>query len=534
MSGKDESTTQVYFHVRESSNREYMRDRIHLRKGVIPMKQMKCRILIGYLAIAIIASLIAIPAGVDASTGTQAPTIEYLEDIIEMVKDRYGGAITDDELIEGALRGIFDTMDPYTGYYDNQQAESFLDSIGGTYQGIGVSLENAGGYVMIIDVFEASPAEMAGILPGDIILSVNGADVAGKTVEAVRSLIVGDEGTLVKLGISRVGRAQILVFEMKRQTIKINPVKYYIRDGIGYLKISSFNANVEEFVNRALDEFDSNLVKKVILDLRGNPGGDVGQAISCARKFIPAGLIARLDFKSDHYSDIVYYSYLDKQKYELAVLVNDMSASASEIVAGAVQDRRCGTLIGTTTFGKAKVQNMVALLTPEAKARYMAQYGIDAVDAYDLLYEGIVPLDEEILGWVKMTTGYYYTPNGRMIDNIGLHPDIIVNGPGPVNDVMITSLHNLSITSKPGLNAESVDVYYAENILKAAGYDVDEPDYKLDGKTFKAIARFQKDRGLYPYGVLDFSTQRAMNDKIYELTVEYDLQYMKAMEMLLK
>jgi len=160
-----------------------------------------------------------------------------------------------------------------------------------------------------------------------------------------------------------------------------------------------------------LKQMDKNNIKKIILDLRDNPGGDVGQAVSIARKFVKKGLITKLDFKSESQKDEEYYSYLEELKYKLVVLVNENSASASEILAGAIQDTGSGILVGTTTFGKGKVQNLYPILTPEAVEKYRKTF----VNGYDLLEKhGIYPSDEEIIGWVKITTGEYYTPGGKI------------------------------------------------------------------------------------------------------------------------
>lgn len=459
--------------------------------------------------------------------------IEYLKSVIDMIKEKHKGEITDKQLVEGALKGMFDTMDPYTTYFTPEQAEVFLNDMKATYEGIGIMMTKSDEYIVVTKVFPLSPAEKAGLLQGDKIASVNGESIIGEPAEKASSLIKGEAGTSVTLGIIRSGYSEVLKFDVVRDEIKISPVTYEIKGDIGYIKIDVFNSNTDEFFTKALKEMGSNNIKKIILDLRNNPGGEVKQAVEVAKNFVPEGLITKLDFQSEEDKDIEYYSHLKEQKYKLAVLVNEVTASASEILAGAIQDTGVGTLIGTRTFGKAKVQSLVPLLSPEAYKKYKDRLGEDVVNAYDLLLEHkIMPLKSEVIGWSKITTGVYTTPKGRMIDGTGLEPDIYVENSDEAGNVDIHSIQKLTKTSKPGLNDEGIDIYNAEKILKLLGYDVDTPDMKMDKKTFDAVWKFRVDCKLYPGGVLDFTTQQALNDKLDELILKIDKQYVKALEIL--
>jgi len=458
---------------------------------------------------------------------------EYLTSVINMISNKYRGEIDGKKLMEGALKGMLSTLDAYTTYFDSEETDEFYNDMEGSFEGIGVTLEKRSEYVVVIKVFSASPAEKAGIIPGDRIISVNGKSIVGASVEEATSLIKGKAGTKVDLEILRGEKNEVLKFKVYREKIEISPVEYEIKNGICYLKIESFNANTDKYVTRALEEADKENVTKIILDLRNNPGGEVGQAVAVAGKFVPKGLITKLDFKSEDIMDLEYVSELEEQKYKVAVLVNGLSASASEIVAGAIQDTGTGVLIGTKTFGKAKVQSIIPILTPEASRKYETKLGVRVVDGYDLMVKyGIFPQDDEIMGTMKITTGVYSTPKGKMIDEVGLTPDIIVDDPELVNGIDINSLQKLSVTWKPDLNDNGIDIYYAEKILKALGYDVDTPDTFLDEKTYQAISKFRTDKKLYPGGVLDFTTQKALNAEIENLILKYDRQYAKAVEVL--
>lgn len=463
----------------------------------------------------------------------QEMDLEYLQSIIDMIKEKYKDAVTDEQLIEGAINGMFDTMDKYTDFYNKEEAETFFTNIDGSYVGIGVRITSDDKNIIVVEVFEDSPADKAEIITGDIILSADGQSLEGKTSEEAANIIKGKAGTKVTIEIQRVGEKSPLKIDVERREVKINPVSYKINGDIGYIKLDSFNANSSSNIKKALEEMDKNNIKKLVVDIRDNPGGEVTQVVKIAENFVPEGLITKLDFKSEKAKDEEYYSKNKALKYKLVVLVNESSASASEILAGAVQDTESGILVGTKTYGKGKVQNLYPVLSPAAYKKYEDKLGVKIVDGYDLMNNyGIYPPDSDIIGWTKITTGEYYTPKGRMIDGTGLQPDYIIENTYVQNDVDLRDIKKLSQKVKPGLNDKSLDVLYAERILKFCGYSIDEPDMLLDEQSFKAIYQFQKDSGLYPYGVLDFTTQQALNNKLEQLISQHDKQLAKAYELL--
>lgn len=465
---------------------------------------------------------------------SSSATSDYLQSIIDMVKDQYNGDVSDKELVEGALKGIFSSMDPYTEYFTIEDANSFVSTIEGIYEGVGVLISIVNEQFIITKVFPDSPAESAGLLAGDKIINIDGVDIAGLTIEEISNRIKGEIGSKVNIAISRIGKEKALNIEVTRGQISVSPISYEVINNIGYIKIEIFNSNTSKYLTQALKDMDKRKISKIVLDLRNNPGGELIQAVETARNFVPNGVITKVDYKSESEDDTIYYSYLPTKKYTISVLVNGLSASASEIVAGAIQDTKSGILIGEKTFGKAKVQSMIPILTPQAFAKYKTQVGEKLVNAYDLYVKyHVMPLDEEILGYSKITTGEYRTPNGRMIDNKGLIPDIIIPATEPVNGIYPSSVQKLMKVAKYGLNSEGVDIYNAEMILTLCGYNIDEPDYLLDEKTFNVIAEFQRQNGLYPYGVLDFTTQQLLNDTLLKKTLEIDKQLAKAISVLI-
>lgn len=456
----------------------------------------------------------------------------YLGGVLELIRNQYKGDVSEEELIYGAVRGMLGSLDAYTTYYDNEETDTFIESINGTFGGIGVSMIISGDYITILEVYPDTPAEKAGLLQGDKIVEADGVNLVKADTDKATSVIRGEVGTKVSLGILREGSDIVKKIDVAREIIRINPVTYEIRGEIGYIKLDSFNENTDEFMTKALKEMDDNNITKLVFDLRDNPGGEVNQAVQVARKFVPKGLITRLDYHSLRYDDINYYSYLDNPKYKLAVLVNGMSASASEIVAGAIQDTGAGKLVGTKTYGKAKFQSLIPLLSLDAFTKY-AQQGIYTVNANELqAFYGIILKEGEIAGYTKMSLGVYYTPNGRMIDGAGLTPDVLEEDPQPVNGVYIDAIRKLTGTVLMKLNSEGIDVYYAEMILKAMGYKIAVPDNLLDADSVAALKSYQKKSDLYADGILGDKTRASLNNDLLKLIYKYDNQYSAAVDLL--
>lgn len=456
----------------------------------------------------------------------------YLQSAMNMLKEKYNGAISDEKLIEGALKGIFGTMDAYTNYFTVDEVGSFFNKLNGSYEGIGVLFEKEGDYVVVTKVFAASPAEAAGVVPGDKLVEIMGVSVLGVSPEEVLSKIKGPEGTKVKVGFIR--GTQKIDIEMITKKISISPVTYEIKGDIGYIKLDSFSEDSNLYVTKALAEMDEMNIKKLILDLRDNGGGYVDQVVYIAQNFVPMGLITKLDYKSEKSKDVEYFSYLNEIKYKLAVLVNGESASASEILGGAIQDRAAGTLIGTKTFGKAKVQRIVQLLKAEVFKKLSKTLGTSIVDTSTLESYGIKLRQNEIGGYTRITVGTYTTPNGRMIDLQGLTPDIVVADPEISRNTDVKKIMKLNKKTVLKQGQEGLDVLNAEKILTLSGYSLDAPDFKFDDKTSAALKKFQKDNRLTSNGQLDLNTQQILNDYLENIILNTDKQYAKAIEILNK
>ncbi|MCF6464773.1 S41 family peptidase [Clostridium sp. Cult2] len=346
----------------------------------------------------LILSILLTPA---LSTAESSYDLDYFLYIKDMIQDNYFYEPTEEELMEGAIKGLFQALDKNSEYYTKEEFQSLFEDVTGDFVGIGVYITEEKGSIKITNPIKGSPAHRAGLKPGDKLISVDGQDIKGKSLDEVTTLIKGKAGTSVRIGISREGRK--IYMNIRRAEIKTNPIEYQIlEDGIGYIKISQFNQNTYENLLPVLKRLDKEKISSIIVDLRGNPGGILGEVVETLNLFIPEGPIVHIKYGKD--AEQTYYSTLKKPKYKLAVLVNGNSASASEIFAGAVQDTKVGTIIGVPTYGKGTVQQIIPL-----------------------------PLGDVM----KLTIAEYLTPNRRNINGKGIQPDIIVKNKNRTKDIQL-------------------------------------------------------------------------------------------------
>jgi carboxyl-terminal processing protease len=310
----------------------------------------------------------------------------------------YKQPLDDEALMRGAIRGMLDALDdPYTAYMDPDQFEQMGISLGGNYEGIGAWVNISGDYLSIISPMPGSPAEKAGLKPGDIVIAVDGEDMTGIDGEVVLSHILGQAGTKVVLTIQRGDEPEPFDVEITRAKISVPSVTgSMIEDeNIAYIQLLNFGEKTASDLQKTYRDLKSNKPDGLILDLRNNGGGYVDSAVDVVSQFIGPGRVVTFEeFGSGERSSEKTHSGGVALDIPLVVLVNEGSASASEIVAGAIQDYDRGLLVGTTTFGKGKVQN-------------------------------IIPLSGEE-GALRITVANWLTPDGRLIDSTGLEPDVVV------------------------------------------------------------------------------------------------------------
>jgi len=316
--------------------------------------------------------------------------LEYVRNDIEK---NYYEETDRNKLFEGALKGMVESLgDPYSYYLTEEEMEDFNLATSGTYQGIGVSIERSeDNKIMIFQVFKNSPAMEAGLLAGDKIIKVDGNEVSWDNYEqAVAMMKTGEPGSTVDITILRDGEQKL--YTVRRDIVEIPDLEYKMLDkDIGYIWLYSFDSNASKNFEEAIEDLKKQGMKGLVLDLRGNGGGLLEVCRDIADILLPEGLVVYSEDRNGNRTE--YKSGASALNIPLAVLVNGYSASASEVLAGAIQDYGVGTIIGTTTFGKGVVQTM----------RY-----------YD---DG---------SGLKLTTYKYFTPKGRDIHGKGIEPDIKV------------------------------------------------------------------------------------------------------------
>lgn len=349
-------------------------------------------------------------AAARASEVLQAPAVQRTarDDVdltvfweaMDLLRSHFYGEVPDDAAVMyGAIRGVVaSTNDPHTSFVDPAQAQLLEQDLRGEFDGIGARVEMKDNELIIVSTMPDSPAEQAGILGGDVVVTVDGEPIAGMTLNEAVTLIRGPRGSTVHLTIKREGQRDLLEFDIVRDRILLIAVESRLIEGeggkkIGYLQLNDFSSRAPAEVKQTLRELKDQGMTALILDVRNNPGGYLSSAVDITSEFVGEGVI--LTERGSNGRNQVHRardggSALD---IPLVVLVNEGSASASEILAGAVQDTERGTLIGTTTFGKGSVQ---------------------------------VPHDLSDGSNLRVTIARWFTPEGRAIHDVGVTPDIVV------------------------------------------------------------------------------------------------------------
>ena len=332
-------------------------------------------------------------------------TYEYLDlfgQIFDRVRSQYVDNVTDEELIEKAIDGMLTGLDPHSGYMDEEVWEEMQMDTQGKFGGLGIEITMEEGFVKVISPIEDTPAYKAGVLAGDFIIQIDDAPVFGLTLSEAVDLMRGEKGDPITITISREG---VEPFEVNiiRDIIKIQSVKYEIFDNVGYLRITSFTEQTEsgliKYIKKIKEELDNKQIG-FVLDLRSNPGGLLKQSVKVSDIFLEQGEI--VSTRGRNKEDILRYRAKKGDRINgqpLIVLINGGSASASEIVAGALQDHKRAIIVGTKSFGKGSVQTII----PFKKSG-----------------------NNKSTTGIRLTTARYYTPSGESIQGKGIMPDIII------------------------------------------------------------------------------------------------------------
>ena len=326
---------------------------------------------------------------VQESTDNTYSNIERFIQVLTKVRDHYVEPVSNDKLMDSAIRGMLRTLDPYSQYLDKEEAQRLETTTHGAFGGIGISIGMRDGWVTVISPIEGTPAWRAGIQGGDRIMKIDGTSAEGLSLDDAMKKMRGGKGTQVVLTMFREGREKPHEFTIVRDIIQIKSVPYsgMLSNGVGYIRLSNFSERSREEIDQALAKIEKQNPKGLILDLRFNPGGLLSQAVEVSEEFAPRGKKIVFTRGRDPSQNRDFFSSAGEphNRYPLVVLVNQWTASASEIVSGAVQDLDLGLVAGQTTFGKGLVQT-------------------------------VSPLTRSVKGpKLKLTTAKYYTPSGRCI-----------------------------------------------------------------------------------------------------------------------
>ncbi len=329
--------------------------------------------------------------------------VQRLAEVIERVRREYVDQVDDERLIESAIRGVIEELDSHSRYLDARAYEDIRIATTGNYSGVGLDVRVENGRVTVVTPLDGGPAEAVGILPGDVLIAVDDMPVDGKNVDETVNRMRGEPGTEVTLGVMRDGVNDPLRFALTRAEINVKTVtSAHLGDGYGYVRLTGFSDSTASDLDAAARELGAESatgLKGLVLDLRNNPGGVLEAAVDVADRFIDDGLIvrgagrirqARFEKRASAGNEL--------EQVPLVVLVNRGSASASEIVAGALQDHDRGQIVGERTYGKGSVQTVLPISEGNA---------------------------------IKLTTSRYIMPSGRSIAGVGIYPDIVVRNADP-------------------------------------------------------------------------------------------------------
>lgn len=330
--------------------------------------------------------------------------LDLFGDVFERIRSSYVESVSEKELIEAAINGMLQSLDPHSSYMPADDFDDMQVQTKGEFGGLGIEVTQENGFVKVVSPMDGTPADRAGIKAGDLITQVNGESVAGLPLDQAVDLMRGPVGSEIKITIARPDTAEPFDVTMKRETITIAAVRSRVEDDTVVLRVTTFNEQTYESLEKQLKEQveaagGMDKVAGFVLDLRNNPGGLLTQAIAVSDAFLNSGEVVSTRGRDPQDSERYNATEGDlAQGKPLVVVINGGSASASEIVAGALQDHRRAIVVGTQSFGKGSVQT-------------------------------VMPVQGD--GGMRLTTARYYTPSGRSIQSLGVAPDIIVDQKTP-------------------------------------------------------------------------------------------------------
>ncbi|MFT8320811.1 MAG: S41 family peptidase [Bacillus sp. (in: firmicutes)] len=434
--------------------------------------------------------------------GGHTDSLTKVETAYDLIFNNYVEKVDKKKLEEGAIKGMLSTLDdPYSVYMDKDTAKQFDQALDPSFEGIGAEVSTEDGKIVIVAPIKGSPAEKAGVKPNDEIVKVDGQNVKGEDLYEVIKKIRGKKGSKVELEIVRSGLDNPLTMSVVRDEVpQITVYSSIKREGgenIGYLQITSFSEETASEFDNAMKALEKKGISGLVLDVRGNPGGLLSSVNSILEEFVteqkPYVQIEHRDGQKE-----TYYSHLKTKKdYPVVVLVDKGSASASEILAGALKEAANYTLIGEKTFGKGTVQQAV-------------------------------PMDDG--SKIKLTLFKWLTPDGNWIHKKGIEPNL------EVEQTELYQTHPLQIKETLKVENNDEQVKYAQEILTSLGYRTDREDGYYSTQTETAVRAFQHQNGLQATGMIDTQTAAKMQEEVRSemKKEENDIQLQTALRYIVK
>ncbi len=418
---------------------------------------------------------------------------QLFQEIVGILEADHLDDIDRKKLLDGAFRGMLKELDdPQASYLDPEEYENLRIQTEGTYGGVGIEVFYEDDYVTVVSPISGTPGERAGLSTGDRIIAVDGKNLVGEGLTKAINLMRGEPGTDLKIEVERPGVDGIIEFNITREKIELTTVKHQMFDhNLGYIKLTNFSTTSPQEFQKALEKLKQEGMAGLVVDLRNNPGGSLDSAILIADMLVPEGPITHVVYGENRIE--THESRSKGLQMPMVVLVNKASSSASEVLAGALQDTNTATLIGTQTFGKASVQNIRGLSNE---------------------------------GALRFTVAQYQTPDGRTIHEKGLTPDIKVEPPY----VAELAMEPISVNLVEGDEGKEVETL--QKILSEFSYFAEEISGYFDLATREALKEFQRDRGISITGEMSELVVRQLHDEIENRKKEQDNKLNRALELL--
>ncbi|QIB68134.1 PDZ domain-containing protein [Aminipila butyrica] len=449
-----------------------------------------------------------------ADTKEDTTSKEYLlnrlvemQNYMEFLNKYYKDPVNYDQLMDAAMDGATQSLeDPYSVFYTTDaESQQFVENVSGEYAGVGLTMTTADKKHEVVSVNGAGPALKAGVEAGDQVIKVDGKDVSALNTNELVQLMRGEKGTKVTLTILRDGQQKDIT--ITREIVTTASISYEMKGAhVGYIDISGFDSDVATEFRMAKAALVNKGAESLIIDLRDNPGGYIDGAVEIANEILPSGYITHF-INKDNVFESEKATGIAGPTMPIVLLVNEETASSSELLAGALQDNKAATLVGTTTFGKGIAQQIVTLSAGDK---------------------------------AKVSVFYFVTPNKKTIHHVGITPDYVVRN-GTVGSeeakAKYLTFAPMSEDQKPKAGDTGLNVYGAQQRLSLIGYYTGDITGTMDENTVAAVKKFQKDEALFAYGVIDNTTKNRLELAAYSLAygntkAGEDLQLAKALELL--